>query len=89
MRSLRFGEMAATRIGVMRRGGLCSPGYAGVYCATGLASWVPAGRLVSGGCRFYGYCFALVFELIDGAVGGGDVGALAEIDGLVDTAALS
>ena len=48
--------------------------------ATGFNPW----RVDSFGC-----CngFALVFELIDSAVLGGDVCALAEVDGLVDAAA--
>ena len=79
--------MAATKHGMCFVAAVF-PGRAGVSCDAGL----PRGSLPEGlglGCGCRGRRLALVFELIDGAVGGGDVGAWAEIDGLIDAPALS
>ena len=72
--------------GMILHGGRVSP-VALVACrAAGLASAGPcrdgdrSGFMAALRC----FCVRLVFELVDGAFGGRDVAALAEIDGLVD-----
>ena len=70
--------MAASRDVVVLTGGLCFPGRAMAFRAAGLAFAVLA-EIGKSGVGLW-----LVFEQLHTALGGGDVAAFAEIDGLVD-----